>query len=953
MEVQNRQRRYSSCWPFIPVSSISSPLERPTLAVSACEDPLRSASSLKSSCKPVGLARRRSTRTRTPPSHPDNASSKKTKHSSLAIQWNMNGYSNNLADLELLIAESTPVIIALQEIHRSDTKTMEKTLQGQYNWILKGGANIYQSAAIGIHRSTTYVDIIPNSDLIAVAARVESPFPITVVSIYIPTLDCKNIEQRLSNFLDQLLPPFLILGDFNAHHVSWGSRRNTEKGFQILRASEKANLRILNDGSPTFTRPLISSAIDISFASENLLGRLQWSISKDPMGSDHHPISIYCNFPTPKTTRRPRWKYELADWQLFQNTIEISPIEDDTPLEGLISTILTAASEAIPKTSPNAGRRALRWWSPETKTAIKLRRKALRKMKRIPKDHPNAEKIAADYCSKRNACRDIVRAAKRKSWDEFLNGISSDSSSSELWKSINALQGKRGINGIAIKTSNGISRDPKEIANILGGFFAKLSSRSGYNPDFTQLDDFSTTVESISIPRSRPGDRLDKPFSSAELSFALGNGKGKSAGPDDIGYPLLRHLPPIGKRVLLKNYNRIWEDRTFPDQWRHSLVIPIPKNDSNRTEPSGYRPISLTSCCGKVMERMVNRRLTQFIRDNDLLGHRQHAFRQGCGTNTYFATLGQVLDDALEKGLHVDLATLDLSKAYNRTWTPGVLRTLASWGISGNTFAFIRNFLTNRTFQVCIGNTKSNSFPEETGVPQGSVLAVTLFLIAMNGVFETLPKGVFIFVFADDIVILVAGHKPTLIRRKLQNAIKAVHDWALSIGFDLSPSKSHFSHICSGRHRTKKNPPTIDGEEIPFDATIRVLGLYLDRHLSFQPHCDRIKKQCESRLNLLRIITSKHTKNNRDVGLRVTKAIVCSRLLYGAELLCRNSENVISKLAPTYNRCIRSLSGLLPCTPATSTCVEAGIPPFRYIFAISVCSKAVSFLEKTSGDDGK
>lgn len=353
--------------------------------------------------------------------------------------------------------------------------------------------------------------------------------------------------------------------------------------------------------------------------------------------------------------------------------IDISPIEDDTSLEDLVNTILEAASEAVPKTSSNAGRRALRWWSPETKAAIKLRRKALRKLKRIATNHPDAEAIAADYRAKRNACRDTIRSAKRKSWDVFLNAINSYSTTSELWKNINALQGKRSTNGIAIRTGNGITRDPNEVANIIGGFFAKLSARSGYSPDFTRLEAYSKTIESIQPPITRPDDRLDKPFSPAELSFALSSGRGKSAGPDEIGYPLLRHLPPIGKRVLLHNYNKIWANKTFPAQWRHSLVIPIPKKNSIRTEPNGYRPISLTSCCSKVMERMVNRRLTQFIRDNDLLDHRQHAFRQGCGTSTYFATLGHVLDDALENSLHVDLAALDISKAYNRTWTPAVL----------------------------------------------------------------------------------------------------------------------------------------------------------------------------------------------------------------------------------------------------------------------------------------
>lgn len=65
-----------------------------------------------------------------------------------------------------------------------------------------------------------------------------------------------------------------------------------------------------------------------------------------------------------------------------------------------------------------------------------------------------------------------------------------------------------------------------------------------------------------------------------ELNFALASGKGKSAGPDDIGYPLLKHLPLRGKQILLSLLNHNWTQNLFPNQWRHSLVIPIPKNGS-------------------------------------------------------------------------------------------------------------------------------------------------------------------------------------------------------------------------------------------------------------------------------------------------------------------------------------------------------------------------------------
>lgn len=66
---------------------------------------------------------------------------------------------------------------------------------------------------------------------------------------------------------------------------------------------------------------------------------------------------------------------------------------------------------------------------------------------------------------------------------------------------------------------------------------------------------------------------------------------------------------------------------------------------------------------------------------------------------------------------------------------------------------FVKNFLDRRTVQVLVGKRISNSFAEETGVPQGSVIAVTLFLVAMSGVFLVIPKGVFILVYADDILL--------------------------------------------------------------------------------------------------------------------------------------------------------------------------------------------------------
>ncbi|XP_065076358.1 uncharacterized protein LOC135699961 [Ochlerotatus camptorhynchus] len=353
----------------------------------------------------------------------------------------------------------------------------------------------------------------------------------------------------------------------------------------------------------------------------------------------------------------------------------------------------------------------------------------------------------------------------------------------------------------------------------------------------------------------------------------------------------------------------------------------------------------------KVLERMVNRRLKQYLESKGLLDHRQHAFRQGYGTSTYFATLGEVLKEAQDQGYHTEIVSLDISKAFNRTWTPAVMKKLAEWGLKGRILHFVRNFLTDRSFRVSVGNVQSRRFSEETGVPQGSVIAVTLFLVAMNGVFDKLPKNIYIFVYADDVLIVTVG--PILQRTKLraQAAVSSVVRWADSVGFQLSASKSVRCHICTTRHRNNGQPIMIKQQAIPTKNTIRVLGVLLDRNLSLEPHFQQVKKDCRSRSNLMKTISRPHRSNNREIRFRVARAIIDSRLLYGVELTCLAAEKVVQILEPVYNGFVRTVSGLLPSTPADAACVEAGILPFRLVYTAATATKAAAFLAKTSGNN--
>lgn len=164
-----------------------------------------------------------------------------------------------------------------------------------------------------------------------------------------------------------------------------------------------------------------------------------------------------------------------------------------------------------------------------------------------------------------------------------------------------------------------------------------------------------------------------------------------------------------------------------------------------------------------------------------------------------------------EKNLHVNIVSIDLAKAYNRAWTPRAIEQLIDWGLSGNILHFVRNFLTNRTLQVTIGDTRSRVLQEETGVPQGSVLAVTLFLTIMDNVFRNLPKNVHALAYADDILLICIGKTMPALFRRTQAAVRAVEKWAIKTGFQLAPNKSSLLHCCSSNHHTGSRQVILNG----------------------------------------------------------------------------------------------------------------------------------------------
>ena len=214
------------------------------------------------------------------------------------------------------------------------------------------------------------------------------------------------------------------------------------------------------------------------------------------------------------------------------------------------------------------------------------------------------------------------------------------------------------------------------------------------------------------------------PFSLTELSTAISNFSSSTAsGPDQIAYPLLKHLPEPAQLLLLSLFNRSWHSHTFPSCWKPTTIIPIHKPGKPTSSPSFFRPISLTSCISKLFKRLILSRLTFHLESNHLLSTCQAGFRPG--RSPLDQILSQSIWDGFQKKKPPDrtiLASVDFPKAFDSVWHSALFHKLLSLKVPPCFVLWVRSFLSDRRAKVQVGASHSRSFRIRRGVPRAQYL---------------------------------------------------------------------------------------------------------------------------------------------------------------------------------------------------------------------------------------
>ena len=266
---------------------------------------------------------------------------------------------------------------------------------------------------------------------------------------------------------------------------------------------------------------------------------------------------------------------------------------------------------------------------------------------------------------------------------------------------------------------------------------------------------------------------MQQPLRFGELQRALKKLRPRrSPGPDGITNEMLIHLGRTAVCELLQIYNPSWEQGVLPLIWREATMIPILKKGKDPKKANSYRPVSLTSCVVKTMERIVNERLKWYLETEDLLALEQAGFWQFRSTEDQATYLSQEIEDAFQEQKLVLVSWIDLQKAFDKVWMEGLLVKLLRNGIASNMFNWIKSYLYNRRTRVCRQNSQQeNSSKARCSTGRSPVL---LFI---NDLVSELPKGVKAALYADDLVIWCKEEYATTATYRMQLAADKLNSW--------------------------------------------------------------------------------------------------------------------------------------------------------------------------------
>ena len=336
---------------------------------------------------------------------------------------------------------------------------------------------------------------------------------------------------------------------------------------------------------------------------------------------------------------------------------------------------------------------------------------------------------------------------------------------------------------------------------------------------------------------------------------------------------------------------------------------------------------------------MIAFRLSEYVESKGILLHNQCGFRRQRSTQDQIVHLASDIQEAFSQKQHLFSVFFDIEKAYDTTWHYNILKKLLEIGLSGRITQFINNYLHNRIICVRINNSLSNPTPVENGVPQGGVLSILCFLLAINNIAEYIPHPIKYRLYADDLNISLRTKNPKLAENLLQACLQNLENWSNSTGFKFAEHKTYCVDF-SRKHQEKKLQLKLNNIQLDFHHEASFLGLKFDRRLHWTSFLKELRSSTQKRLNVLKMLRNKTFGPSPHLLLRIYRTLIRSKIDYGATAYLSASNSLLQILDPIHNAGIRIALRAFCTSPINSMQLLCGEPPLevrRKLLTLKYC----------------
>lgn len=687
---------------------------------------------------------------------------------------------------------------------------------------------------------------------------------ILVCSVYIPPLRHRKLSrlfQLVKTATEELhnlaCSGLWVVGDFNARHPLWHDHSQNKAGSDLI--------SFLDDNQMTVHKPLKAntfvcteggSAIDLILTTHRL-GRY---LGEQTLDADtelftgapargHLPIWTCLNLVCPKGSNNSRFNWSKVNWCHLHSTLELLAktripylVHEKDPhviWSELRSMLDQARALSVPMKTVTVHSKP--YWTDELTTLSKHLRES-RKNFRYRSTFANGEQVAqAKECF--NEALEVARCAfLSKQVKELETGMVNGG---EFWKVFKrTFYNRRDSHAIGtLEDGDKIVPDDQEKASL---FFRDIFEgghlrQSQFDPLWRDHVENHRTLDTQAQDNSLTGT-----ISVAEIMKAMGKVKGNKSPDNDGVHPnMIKLCGDSTQCILFLLFNAVIDSGQWP--WNNADVIFIRKEGKpTYSHTSSYRPITISSHIGKLLERVLENRLRLFVVDKGILPPTQHGFRANRSTSTYLTHMIACIQHQKACKQKVAGLYLDLQKAFDSVWHTGLLYRLRECGVGEQFVCVIKDFLVNRSI-----NLKINAFTLKNqrctvGLPQGSVLSPLLFAVFVRDMLKDtigLPLQ-----FADDCTIIAWQSNETDLTDTCQYNFDTVHAWLSKWRMCANCGKTDIIQFKGALTR----PIYIGPQEIKVQDRTKVLGMTVDSTLKYQKQIEIAKAVLTRKWNMIK-----------------------------------------------------------------------------------------------------